>query len=241
MVTSCYVAVLNDAGTVAWLGEGERTPQLLALPAEVIWTAIHGDEHTLLVAGSGRRVLLIDTKTRVQHPLSGPKGTSDVPLVAVHGSAADFIACGFGGEIWRVSHERWKRVDYAGTVATPLCAIAPGETNEFYIVGRNGALLQLVDGSARLIEWRPPSHPETNLLRGLGDLWGVAWFQSRLYVSSLRGVYTIDLDTGEPTEVDFGLDVPVTTYGLATDGERLVSWGGKSVLVNEGEQWMEIP
>ena len=82
-------------------------------------------------------------------------------------------------------------------------------------------------------EWRAIRHEST-----IEDIWGLAWFNDSLYLSTMRAVYRLKDDVLEL--VDFGDDLPATCYHLAAGDGVLCSIGEKDVMMFDGQQWERL-
>jgi hypothetical protein len=67
------------------------------------------------------------------------------------------------------------------------------------------------------------------------DLWDLCWFQDRLYVATMSGLYTLDANRLVP--VDYGAMGPVTGYSLSTAQGVLWSVGKADVASFDGTAW----
>lgn len=70
------------------------------------------------------------------------------------------------------------------------------------------------------------------------DIWDLAWYDGKLYLSTMRGLYT--LQYGGLVEVDFGNDTPATCYHLSTADGVLWSFGTKDIMAFDGTTWTRI-
>ncbi|MCG8488639.1 MAG: hypothetical protein MI756_14295 [Chromatiales bacterium] len=208
------------------IGEGSETPRQLGRIRSV--RAIGGLAHA---AGMGRQVYrreatgdwrAIDSGARRQQ-----KDGKVVGFEGIDGFAADDIyAAGWNGEIWHYDGQSWRQID--SPTDQILSNLVCGGDGYVYACGRRGLLL-----CGRGDEWRVIRQEST-----IEDIWGLAWFNDSLYLSTMRAVYRLNDDVLEL--VDFGDDLPATCYHLATGGGVLCSIGEKDVMVFDGQQWERL-
>lgn len=191
-------------------------------------TAIDGKAH---VAGMDRCVFRRDDRdnwTPIDRGTRLAAGSDDVVgFESLDGlSSRDIYGVGWGGEIWHYDGVTWQQVDSpVNTILTGVCCAGD---KEVYACGRLGTLL--VGEKDR---WMVVEHQSTEK-----DIWGLAWFNNHLYVSTLRAVYT--LERGELQTVDFGSDIPRTCYQLSVADGVLWSIGAKDVMAFNGREWARI-
>jgi hypothetical protein len=242
--TEQSLCLLNDSSELALCKSGNSEAEIVKLP-QSMWSALAQHPSGFLVAGAGYSVLSCDDATGAYRILEGkPEQGGDGIILALDGMLDDFIGCGFDGEIWRCRGGAWKRLGLPAPLPVPLSSIARRAPDHWYVAGRAGTLIEVKDESTRFIEWNHPDHPGKNLLNGLGDIWGVAYWEGALYISTMRGVFRVNPESGEIIDVDFGENTPGSTYGLAvsTNGETLVSWGAKDIIYRyrDRQSWQTL-
>jgi hypothetical protein len=72
----------------------------------------------------------------------------------------------------------------------------------------------------------------------IDDIWGLAWFNDKLYLSTTTAVYTLEGDRLE--FVDMGDDQPNTCFHLSAADGVLWSIGAKDVMSYDGKKWTRI-
>ncbi len=137
----------------------------------------------------------------------------------------ELYACGWSGEIWRLSDNAWRQI------ASPTNVILSGATvassGEIVVCGRLGTILR-----GRVDRWEVIEHAQTT-----EDFWSVATFRERIHVSSLRGIYQLDQDHLLP--VDDASPI-ASYYHLSANDEIMISVGARSVLLTDGDDWQQI-
>ena len=137
---------------------------------------------------------------------------------------ATVFAAGFGGEIWTYDGAAWTQLDSPTNVA--LQKILYTKEGVIYACGQAGALLR-GDGDG----FEPVRQTETT-----DNLYGLAWFDDRLFVASLTKIWTLEGDRLEP--VDVGIPGRLTTGDLEAGAGMLWSVGAKHLLRTEnGKTW----
>ncbi|MCL4747376.1 MAG: hypothetical protein KJZ83_18460 [Burkholderiaceae bacterium] len=148
-------------------------------------------------------------------------------LEAIAGWSQDqLLAVGWDGAIWNWDRSSWR--EEASPVNVVLTDVCCADNGAAYACGRLGTLLARNDGSWAVIE-----------LDGFtDDIWSLAWFGGRLYASTFDDVYALGESGLEP--VDFGSDIPETTFRLAAGDGVLFSVGSKDVMCYDGSRWQRI-
>ena len=156
-----------------------------------------------------------------------PKVSEVTGFEAVDGfSESDVYAVGYHGEIWHYDGRKWRQLPSpTNLVLTDVCCAGDGTV---YACGREGLLLKGRDQKWEVID--PPGTPQ--------DLWSLAWFDGRLYLSTFYALYTLHKNALEP--VDTGAEQAKTFHRLSADDGVLLSAGAKDVLVFDGKAWTRI-
>ncbi len=141
-------------------------------------------------------------------------------------SSTEIYAGGWNGEIWRYNGKRWLSCDSPTNLT--LTNLICGEDEKVYACGRMGLLLQ---GKGN--HWKVIEHESTE-----EDLWGLAWYDDRLWIASMTQLYTLEKNTLVP--VEFVDTQPETCYHLSTADGVLWSIGPKSVFAFDGSEWTHI-
>lgn len=158
---------------------------------------------------------------------SPPKASEVTGFEAVDGfSESDIYAVGYHGEICHYDGKQWQQCPSpTNLVLTDVCCAGDGTV---YACGREGLLLKGRNQQWQVID--PPGTPQ--------DLWSLAWFDGRLYLSTFYQLYTLGKN---------GLDAVNTAPEQAKTFHRLsaadgVLWsiGAKDVLAFDGKSWTRI-
>lgn len=145
---------------------------------------------------------------------------------AIHGSGIDDIyAVGRDGQVWHFDGTQWVQ-EAVPTTATLTCVICVGN-DIVYAGGHHGILLEKKDGAWQTIETKMDD-----------NIWDLAWFNNKLYVSSLKHVY--HLDNNSLSIVDFGEDKPKSCYQLSTAAGVMWSNGESDIMSFDGTKWTRI-
>lgn len=150
-----------------------------------------------------------------------------VGFEAVDGfSDKEIYAAGWDGEIWVYDGSMWRQADSpTNLVLTGLCCAQNGVA---YATGRRGLLLRGRDNQWEIIE-------HSNII---DDIWGVAWFNNKLYLATANALYTLEGDNLHL--VDMGKDPPKTCYCLSAADGVLWSIGAKDIVAFDGNEWTRI-
>jgi len=141
-------------------------------------------------------------------------------------SAQEIYAAGRQGEIWGSDGRDWNKFDSpTNLILTNICC-AGNETA--YICGQRGTLVR-----GRYDRWEIIEQSVTE-----EDFWGIAWYDGKLYLSTMRFVYT--LEDGNLKQVEFGGDVPETCFHLSAADGVLWSIGAKDVFSYDGSKWTRV-
>jgi hypothetical protein len=155
-------------------------------------------------------------------PASDPTG-----FEAVDGfNEQDIYAVGWDGEIWKFTGLAWEQLPSpTNLVLVDVCCAG---NSSVYACGRQGFLIKGRDQAWDAVD-----------TQGLGeDIWSLAWFNERLYFSTLYGVYT--LEGNGVREVDMGAAQPKTCHRLSAEDGVLWSIGAKDVMAFDGTAWSRI-
>lgn len=152
---------------------------------------------------------------------------------AVHGFEAvdgfdesDIYAVGWDGDIWHYDGRSWRALPSpTNLVLVAVCCAGDGSV---YACGREGLLLK-----GRDQRWEVIDLPDVTQ-----DLWSLAWFDDRLYLSGFYGLFTLGKNGLEV--VDTGAQKAKTFHRLSTGDGRLWSIGAKDVLAFDGQAWARI-
>ncbi len=138
----------------------------------------------------------------------------------------DIIAVGWEGEIWRYNGRNWRVQPSPTNVKLERVICVSPETA--YACGQAGTLLQ-----GKGDRWDLVQQDATK-----NQLWGLEWYQKKLWLASLKGLWCMD-EQGNCTKVDFGLnDEKVTCGFLHAGGGVLWSIGDKHLLsTDDGVHW----
>lgn len=141
-------------------------------------------------------------------------------------SKKEIYAAGRNGEIWNYNGTIWKQMDSpTNRHLTNMCCAG----NELiYICGQGGVLIEGRNDQWRLIT-------ATDFQK---DLWGLAWFENKLYVSSRELIYYLKDDKLKP--VDMADDIPATCYHLSAADGVMWSIGPKDIMAFDGKKWTRI-
>lgn len=143
-------------------------------------------------------------------------------------SEGDVFAVGFGGEIWRRQKNVWRKLDSPTNLV--LYRVRTVNKNLAYACGQDGVLLR---GNGD--RWEPIPHSTVD-----EDLWGMEWYQDRLYVGCDSGIYILTEDDNLE-KIDIGLSGKKTYRHLHQNDGVMLSVGPKHVLWTEdGHSWKDI-
>ncbi len=141
-------------------------------------------------------------------------------------SEKDIYAVGWQGAIWHYDGKVWRQIDSpTNTILTNVCCAGDGNV---YVSGRRGVLLR-----GRGETWEVIEHESS-----LQDIWGLAWYNDKLYASTLRQVFT--LEGNALVVVGMGDDPAESAYHLSAADGVLWSIGAKDVMSFDGSEWTRI-
>ncbi|MNZ15639.1 hypothetical protein D3C78_325930 [compost metagenome] len=158
-------------------------------------------------------------------PADGSKEV--VGFEAVDGFAeSDIYAVGWNGEIWHYDGSGWHQKQSPTNIV--LTRVLCAGNGVVYASGRKGLLLKGRDDS-----WEVIDHQSM-----IDDIWDLAWYHDKLYLSTMHGLFTLDQD--KLLAVDFGEDSPNSCYHLSAADGVLWSIGGKDIMAFDGNNWTRI-
>ena len=155
-------------------------------------------------------------------------GAEPVGLEAVDGfGESDIYAVGWNGEIWHFNGAQWRPVaSPTNLILTGVCCAGDGKV---YACGRHGLLV-----AGRGDSWSVIVQSVIT-----DDVWGLAWFQDRLYLATFTTLYSLRDDV--IMIVDTGSDPAESFYHLSVWGDDvLLSTGAKDVMAYDGTAWVRI-
>ena len=148
-------------------------------------------------------------------------------IEAAHGfSGTDVYAVGEAGAVWHFNGKKWTKREMPTNAS--LNAVRCAGDSIVYIGGADGLLI-----AGRDETWKVIDHDETD-----DDVWDLEWFDGKLYVSTLSGVYRLKKDKLEP--VKFGDDSPKSFYQLSAAEGVLWSNGEHDIMSFDGKRWKRV-
>jgi hypothetical protein len=148
-------------------------------------------------------------------------------IEAIHGfDDSELYAVGLRGAMWERAAGKWERREAPTNVH--LNAVSCAGDGAVYVGGHKGILLR-----GRHDAWTVIEHQAFS-----DDIWDLEWFDGVLYVSTMAGVYRLHEDKLE--RVDFGADVPKSTYRLSAAKDVLWSIGRRDVMSFDGKRWARV-
>lgn len=185
----------------------------------------------LYVAGMGRQVYRREGPGRWVRKDQGvvlDRGVIEVAgFNAISGLDEDDIyAVGYGGDIWRRVTSEWRQMESPTNVM--LNRVRAIDRGLVYACGQKGVLLR---GHGEL--WETIDHGATT-----DSLWGMEWFNGRLYASSDAAVYVLEEDD-HLKRVDMG---GIKSCGhLHANHGVMWSFGTKHLAwTDDGVHWHEV-
>lgn len=183
---------------------------------------IGGKAHAVGSCGMVYRLDNLSDWTRIDEGLS-----DNFNARAIHGfGTSDLYAAGGKGKIRHYDGTNWSKVD--NLTDENLTCVKCIQNETVYIGGYKGTLIQAKKGNWKLL----------NNKNMTDDIWDLEWFDGDLYVSTMNCLYRLEGD--ELCKVDFGNDIPATTYHLSSIEDILWSIGRKDVMEYNGKTWRRI-
>ena len=141
-------------------------------------------------------------------------------------SEQDIYAVGWDGEIWLFNGNEWSQADSpTNLLLTEVCCAGDGNV---YIGGREGLIFCGRNGIWDVID--------TSQM--FDDIWSMTWFKNTLYISGMKGIYTIVDKTVVP--VDTQVEEVSTFFWLSKTADILWSVGAQDVISFDGKVWRRI-
>lgn len=136
----------------------------------------------------------------------------------------EVYAVGWAGEIWHYDGMQWRNcASPTNRILTAVCCAPDGLV---YVAGQQGVMLRGRRDAWELVAW----DEEVGL-----DLWDLCWFDDKLYVAAINGLFTFEGNALEP--VDFGDAGVPSCYSLTTAEGVLWSIGRDDVASFDGVAW----
>lgn len=155
-----------------------------------------------------------------------PKEGEEAGFEAIDGYSLDELyAVGWNGEIWKYDGSSW--INQASPTNLILTAICCAPDSTVYVGGQQGTLIKGHSGTWEIVDWED----EVDV-----DIWGLSWFNNRLYVATMTNIFI--LDGGQLTAVEFGdIEMP-SCYDLTTAEGVMWSIGEDDILSYDGSTWI---
>ena len=218
-----FLALGEDGEVFTYLGGGKVVEEKI-VPKPKVLRGVGVVDGLAVACGMKRQVYRRDGEATwtAMHAPAPDKGNAGFEAVAGF-SSKEMYAVGWNGEIWEWNGKKWvNRASPTNLILTSVCCAADGKV---YICGQTGTLLK-----GRHDTWKVVDLGDFN-----DDLWAVRWFKDRLYLASMKALFTLGDGGLEP--VDFGDDAPATCYRL-TDAEGVLwSVGSGDVFSFDGSTW----
>jgi len=136
----------------------------------------------VVAGGVGRQVYVRGSENNWK-PLGSSNFTLESKLGGFEGidgfSLKNIYGVGWNGEIWHYDSKIWTRK--SSPTNQMLTAVCCSEDGNVYICGRRGLVIVGKDDLWKIIDQQ-----ET-----IEDFWSVVWFDDKLYLSTMRAVYTV--------------------------------------------------
>lgn len=219
--------VVGEEGQVFTYVAGQHTEEKITPPPRVI-RALGVVDGIAYACGMKRQVYRRDGEalwTDISAPCESEAQACG--FEAIDGfNGREVYAVGWSGEIWQFDGETWTAIDpLTDFNLTGLCA---SDAGHMFACGQSGTLLR---GRGR--QWSRVDLGELS-----EDLWSVAWFQGRLYLSSMTDLYVMDDDALK--KVSFGDDRPRSFHRLTHADGVLWSVGASDVFAFDGNTWSRV-
>lgn len=244
--SSCGVCILNESKTIVCVSDlGEVAISAPGGVRGTEWVSANGQPlsstgklrtvktigEVAVTAGMGRQVYMreshaqwkaIDAGMRRLKPEGKPVGFEGIDGFNLN----HIYAVGWQGEIWHFDGNDWtQKGSPTNQILTNVCC---GSDGNVYACGRRGLLIVGYGNQWQIIDQKDT----------IEDFWGISWFNNKLYLSTMRAVYT--LEQGSLVLVDFGDDIPLTCYDLSVGNNVLCSVGEKDVMLFDGNTWQRL-
>jgi len=227
---------LGESGQILCIGSGDVHDEQIGTRGSGPATkgpmrGIRRIGESIYAVGMSRQVYLRDKSAKwiaADKGISPATGSGEVSgFEAVDGfDEKEVYAVGWDGEIWQYNGKTWSQKDSpTNYVLVDVCCAGDGNV---YACGRVGALLR-----GRGDKWENIVHDSMS-----DDIWSMAWYNERLYLSTMDAVYTLSDDEFEL--VDMGKDQAQTCYTLSAADGVLWSIGAKDIMVFDGKQWSRV-
>ncbi len=219
------VIVGEDGDVTVYLGDRKSVDESIKPAPKMIRNA-KGIEGYVYACGMRRQVYKrTGEKQWVAMNAPAPKSADEaVGFEAIDGYSGDEIyAAGWEGEIWQFDGKKWHDRSTATNLVLTCVCCAP---NKVYVGGQKGTLFR----------GRADSFDRIDFKDGFDrDIWDLCWYNDRLYVATITGLYTLEGDT--LVDVDFGAGGTPMCYSLSTAEGVLWSVGRDDVASFDGKKW----
>lgn len=220
------VLIGEDGDVVTYVG-GNTTQEAITPPPVMIRNAREIGGH--VYACGMKRQVYRRMGERQWVDMSAPRAgdTDELGFEAIDGySENEIYAVGWSGELWQYDGTAWhERVSPTNVILTAVCC---GVDGVVYAAGQGGILVRGRNDIWSVVQWEDEI---------TADFWDLCWFQDKLYLATMSGLYTLDRNALVP--VEFGDMGPVTCYSLTTAEGVLWSIGREDVASFDGSLWQK--
>lgn len=146
----------------------------------------------------------------------------------IHGfTGSELYAAGFRGQIWRRDDRNWLPVEMPTNIPFNVIRCMPDA--RCYAGGKRGLL-----ATGRGSSWELIEDDELD-----ASIWGLAWFQDELWISTMEGVFVRRNGALVPVSIEDAGE-PVSTYLLSAAPDVLWSVGEFDLMAFDGKTWTRV-
>ena len=158
----------------------------------------------------------------VSAPFPGEADKAGFEAIAGY-SEEEVYAVGWNGEIWQYDGWRWTE-QHAPTnmILTSVCCAPDGFV---YAGGQQGTIVRGRGGRWELVDWEDDASI---------DIWDIHWFDSKIIVAGISGLFTLGDGRLQPIDVGGKL---TTFFNLTSSSNILWTIGQNDVGSCDGQQW----
>lgn len=176
--------------------------------------------------GMGREVYKRTGENQwIQINALAPKEEERTGFEAIDGfSESELYAVGWRGEIWHFDGSVWAA--YPGITNLVLTSVCCAGDGFVYVVGQRGLFIKGRHDAWEVVDFDNDFS---------SDFWDVHWFNDKLYLTTMTGLYVFE--NGALNEVDVDDMLNTSFYRLASAEGVLWSIGSSDILSFDGKQW----
>lgn len=183
----------------------------------------------VFVCGSSGQIYRREKSGWIHHDqgVLDPVNRGESALYSIDGfSEEDVYTVGLNGDMWHNDGQSWTKL--SSPARADLNAVRCVSSQEVYLAGDHGQFFR-----GHLDSWQPIAMPPK-----CGDLWGLEYFQDKVFIAARGGLF--EYDGIEVRRVETRLKPEPDAHRFDTRDGVMWSFGFKHLCFFDGEKWTSV-